>query len=97
MAIELPSPPVDLSAIFSQIETDCEAIALLQVKARLAAYTEAVGKLDGNKYQKWQHLPVKALNSLAAKLKKELEVLTTVEKPKAIAPPVDVTKSDDFF
>ena len=40
---------------------------------------------------------MKALNSLAAKLKKELEVLTTVEKPKAIAPQVDVPKSDDDF
>lgn len=94
--IELPNPPVDLSAIFSQIETDCEAIALLEVKARLRAYTDAVGKLDGNKYQKWQHLPVKALHSLAAKLRKELEKLKTVDNPN-VAPHADVPKSDDFF
>ena len=96
MAIELPENAVDLSDLFVRIKNDAEAIALLQVKARLSAYTEAVGARDGNQYQKWQHLPVKALLSLAAKLKKELEALTTVEKPK-VAPNGDASKSDDFF
>ena len=94
---DLPSEVVDLSGLFSQIQTDCEAIALMQLNARLSAYTEAVSTRDGNKYQKWQHLPVKALNSLAEKLRKELAAMPP-EKGKAIAPQIQDSKlNDDFF
>lgn len=97
MAIELPNPPVDLSDLYVRIENNATAIALHEVKKRLSAYTLAVSAMDGNQYQKWQHLPVKALQSLDAKLKKEVEAIAIVEKPTAIAPPVDVPKSDDDF
>ena len=88
---------VDLSDLFVQIKNNCEAIAYRPMILRLKAYAEAVGAMDGGKYQSWKQLPEKALRSLDAKLKKELAAMPP-EKAKAMSPQVEqVIAEDQFF
>lgn len=97
---DLPSNVTDLSGLFVQIKNNCDAIAMLQIQARLDAFTKSVGDRDGINYQRWQMLPEKALLSLNAKLSAEFVSLQSQSK-KAIAPPASVDgvvpKSDEFF
>ena len=95
MAIELPSPSVDLSDLLVRIKNNCEAIAIRQTQARLAAYTQAVAARDKALYKDWRLLPVAALKSLDEKLKQELAAMPP-ERVKGVAaetPP----KLDEFF
>lgn len=94
---DLPSPPVDLSDLCLRIKNNCEAIAIRQTQARLAAYTMSVAARDKTSYKDWRVLPVAALKSLDKKLIAELAAMPDEVQKVAIAPPVDVTKSDDFF